>query len=92
MAILRLKEVMQQKGVTGVKLAQQIGSSAQTITNINSELTLPSLKTLVEIARALDVDIRELFNPTKSGATITQSNIDSTKELLESAIKLLKGE
>lgn len=91
MAVLRVKEIMRDKGYSRERLAEEMDVSLTTITNINQEHTLPSVETLLKLADVLDVDVRDLFVPTKGG-TVTQSNIDATKELLESAIKLLNGE
>jgi transcriptional regulator with XRE-family HTH domain len=90
MAILRLKEIMNLKGVSRDELANGVGVSATTISNISSEKNLPTIQLLLKIAEALDVDIRELFIPTK-GTAITQLEIDEAKDLIERAIVKLYG-
>ena len=90
MAILRLKEIMNLKGISRDELANGVGVSTTTISNISSEKNLPTIQLLLKIAEALDVDIRELFIPTR-GTAITQLEIDEAKELIERAIVKLYG-
>jgi transcriptional regulator with XRE-family HTH domain len=47
------------------ELAAQLGRNPNTITSICNNKSQPHLKDLKEIARVLDVDIRELLVPTK---------------------------
>jgi len=90
MEILRLKELMAQKGMSREDLASKVGVSMTTISNINSEKNLPSIHLLLQIAEALDVDIREMFVSTK-GNIITESEVKEAKSLLEKSLQILKG-
>ena len=90
MEILRLKEIMNQKGISREGLAKKVGVSMTTISNINSEKNLPTINLLLQIAEALDVDIREMFVPTK-GSLITQNEVDKTKILFEKGLNVLNG-
>lgn len=57
---LRIKEIMQEKGITQKKLAEDIG-----VAEISLSRSLrgnPTLDTLERIAAALNVPITELFN------------------------------
>jgi transcriptional regulator with XRE-family HTH domain len=90
MAILRLKELMAQKGMSREDLANKVGVSMTTISNINSEKNLPTIHLLLQIAEALDVDIREMFVPTK-GSVLTESEVEEAKVLLEKSLSILKG-
>jgi transcriptional regulator with XRE-family HTH domain len=90
MEILRLKELMTQKGIGREDLANKVGVSMTTISNINSEKNLPTIHLLLQIAEALNVDIREMFVPTK-GSVITESELEETKALLEKSLRILKG-
>jgi transcriptional regulator with XRE-family HTH domain len=65
MEILRLKNLLLEKGVTGKDLAEKVGVSAVTISTITSGNSFPKPELLKKIAEELDVDIRELFHPTK---------------------------
>ncbi len=88
MEVLRLKELMNLKGISREELANKVGVSTTTISNINSEKNLPTINLLLQIAEALDVDIREMFVPTK-GNLVVQSEIVEAKELIEKGLKLL---
>lgn len=60
--ILRLKEVLKEKGITLKDLAAMLG-----ITNVALSRIVngnPTIETLRKIATALNVDIRDLFNST----------------------------
>jgi transcriptional regulator with XRE-family HTH domain len=90
MAILRLKEIMNQKGMSRDDLSKLVNTSATTISNISSEKNLPTIQLLLKIAEALDVDVRELFVPTK-GSAITQMEVEEAKVLLEKSLNILEG-
>ena len=66
MILLRLKEILAEKKMTGKELADRVGVTQATISTINSGDTFPRGDLLVKIAEVLDVDVRELFHPTKS--------------------------
>jgi transcriptional regulator with XRE-family HTH domain len=65
MELLRLKELIKEKDTTGKDLAAKVGVSPVAISNITSGNSFPKPELLRSIADALDVDIRELFVPTK---------------------------
>jgi DNA-binding XRE family transcriptional regulator len=90
MTVLRLKEIMALKGMSRDELATRVEVSPTTISNISSEKNLPTIQLLLKIAESLDVDIREMFIPTR-GTSITQSEIDEAKALLEQSLYLLSG-
>lgn len=89
MAILRIKEIMNQKGISREDLADAVGVSKTTISNINTETNLPTIKLLLEISKALDVDVSELFVPTKDDI-ISQGEVIMARELIEKGLKILK--
>ena len=88
MEILRLKELMSQKGMSREELANKVGVSMTTISNINSEKNLPTIHLLLQIAEALDVDVREMFVPTK-GNIVTQNEVDEAKDYIEKGLRIL---
>lgn len=90
MEILRLKELMSQKGMSREDLANKVGVSMTTISNINSEKNLPTIHLLLQIAEALDVDVREMFVPTK-GNVVTQNEVDEAKDLIEKGLRILEA-
>ena len=66
MTINRIKIVLVEKQRTSKWLAEQLGKSENTVSRWCSNKVQPSLESLVEIARILDIEIRELLVPTKS--------------------------
>ncbi|MCK6609247.1 MAG: helix-turn-helix transcriptional regulator [Flavobacterium sp.] len=61
----RIKEVLVSKKVTQVWLASEIGKNINTVSAWSTNRRQPSLEDLYRISVLLDVDIRELLNPTK---------------------------
>lgn len=61
----RIKAVLAEKNVTNRELAAQLGKAETTVSRWCTNDMQPSLETLVEIAKVLDVDIRELLVKTK---------------------------
>ena len=87
MEVLRLKEIMKAKGVSREQLAEMVGVSKTTISNISGadiEKGLPTIKLLLQLAEKLDVDIRDMFVPTK------ESNIEEARQLIEQGLDKLK--
>ena len=62
--INRIKVVLVEKKKTNKWLADQIGKDQATVSKWCTNTTQPTLETLVETARILEVDIRELLGPT----------------------------
>lgn len=54
-------EVRQNKNMTLVELAQKAGIGKTTINNIENGKVSPTLKEMEALAKALDVQIRDLF-------------------------------
>lgn len=67
--ILRLKDLLKEKNVTGKELADKIGVAEMTISNIVKGKTFPKPETLLNISEALGVDVKDLFNSTSPNAT-----------------------
>ena len=65
MSILRLKEVLKTKGISGKDLADKVGVTPNTISFMATGKTQPRFDLLLQIAEVLDVDIRDLFYSTK---------------------------
>ena len=56
-----IKVVMAEKDKTGLWLSEQIGKSNTTVSKYLNQRVQPDLKTLNEIANALDVDVKDLL-------------------------------
>ncbi|MFT6638206.1 MAG: transcriptional regulator with XRE-family HTH domain [Flavobacterium sp.] len=90
MEVLRLKELMTLKGIAREELANKVGVSMTTISNICSEKNMPTIHLLLQIAEALDVDVREMFVPTK-GDVLFQDEINVAKGLIAKGLSVLNG-
>jgi len=62
----RLKIVLAEKKRTGKWLAEKTGKNEATVSRWCTNESQPSIETLFEIAKALDVNVRELLTETKS--------------------------
>lgn len=83
MNILRLKEIMAEQGVTGKELAEKIGVTPASISNIVQGNSFPKPETLIAIASALDVDVKDLFVSTKEAEALQPLYIKHGEKLVE---------
>lgn len=60
--MLQVKRICKQQGITLKQLAERMDVSPETVTRILSENGNPTLSTLVNIAKALNVEVYELFD------------------------------
>ncbi|WP_353120995.1 helix-turn-helix domain-containing protein [Dysgonomonas capnocytophagoides] len=58
---LRIKDLLKEKGMTNIAIAEKVGITRPNMSNIVNGKTKPSLDTLEKIADALNVHISELF-------------------------------
>ena len=65
MNILRLRELLKEKEMTGKELAERVGVSQNTISNIVNGYSFPKPELLLSISEKLDVDLKDLFISTK---------------------------
>lgn len=61
----RIKVTLVEKRKTGKWLAEQLGKSTCTVSKWCSNSIQPDLATLNKIAELLNVDVRDLINPSK---------------------------
>ena len=64
-AINRIKAALAEQAKTNKWLAEQLNKSETTISRWCTNEVQPSMENLVEIAKLLEVDVRELIKPTK---------------------------
>ena len=57
----RIRQLRDRKNLTQEKLAEKCGLSLDYIGKIEVSINRPGLKTLLKIANALDINIKELF-------------------------------
>ena len=62
----RLKAALAEQGKTNRWLSEQLGKSENTVSRWCANKVQPSITQLNEIANILNVDIKELLNPTKN--------------------------
>ncbi len=60
--INRIKIVLVEKKRTGKWLAEQLGKDPATISKWCTNAAQPSLETLLQIAKCLDVEVKDLLN------------------------------
>jgi len=63
--INRIKAILAEKQKTGKWLADQLAKSETTVSRWCTNEIQPSLETFLEIAKLLDVDVKELINSSK---------------------------
>ena len=63
--INRLKVVLAEKSKTNRWLADAIGKNEATVSRWCSNKSQPTTEGFLQIAKALDIDVRELLNKTK---------------------------
>lgn len=63
--INRLKVVLAEKGKTGKWLAEELGKDKATVSKWCTNRSQPDVNTFLQIAKLLEVDIRDLFNATE---------------------------
>ncbi len=61
----RIKDVLQEQGRSQTWLSEKIDRSYVIVTNYCNNNNQPSIPVLRKIAKVLDVDVRELLEPTK---------------------------
>ena len=59
---LRLKELRKSRGLTQEKLAEMIGRDTKHISKLEIAGSYPSVETLERIAKALNVELKDIFN------------------------------
>lgn len=62
MKLNRIKEVLENKGITQTWLAKQLGKSFSVVNAYACNRQQPPLETLFEIAKILNVTVQELIN------------------------------
>ena len=90
MGVLRIKDIMNEKNISRDELAKRVKLSPTTISNICNDASYPKYTKLALFAKALDVDVRELFYSTK-GSAIGKSELEDAKDHILKGLKILQG-
>ena len=61
----KIKEVLEEKGIKQTWLADKLGKSYNMVNGYVQNRQQPRLEVLIEIAKLLDVDVKELIVSTK---------------------------
>lgn len=61
MLVLKIKEIRSEKGLTQKQLSELSGISSSYIGDLERNEKIPSIVTICKLAKALEVDIKELF-------------------------------
>lgn len=69
MELLRLREILGEKKISGKLLADRLGLTPASVSNIVQGNSFPKPETLLKIAEVLEVDVKDLFNSTKTKET-----------------------
>ena len=78
----RIRHYRTLKGLTQSQLANAIGKTEETVSNIERGLNSTKLEVIDEIAKALSVDIMELFNFNEESRIKDKEKFASIKEVL----------
>ena len=70
----RLRDLRKARGLTLAQLGQQVGFSASYLSQIERGTTMPSLPKLATLARALAVEVRDLFEEGGSPRCVFRAN------------------
>jgi transcriptional regulator with XRE-family HTH domain len=60
--MLRVKSICRQQGITLKELAERMAVSPEVVTRVLSDSGNPTLSTLINMAKALNVNVYELFD------------------------------
>jgi transcriptional regulator with XRE-family HTH domain len=60
----KIREIREIRGMSQVVLAGKLNKSKETISNFERGKTIPSVATLVSLARVLDIQIKDFFDYT----------------------------
>lgn len=56
-----LKRIRTKKGITQIEIAKELGADRSFVSNIENGKTNPTLSTIANLAKALDVQVNELL-------------------------------
>lgn len=80
--LLKVGYYMKLNGISRDEMATRLKLTPATVTNITAGKTYPSVDLLLKIAEMFNVDIRDLFNPTK---------VNYQNQLEEATLLIKKG-
>ena len=89
----RIKSIRKKKNITQAELGRRMGISQQTIAQYEKAVEQPKYKTVVKLARALDVSLAELTSDTSFSSVIQffMPMIPPTVTAQEHAVRVVNG-
>src|SRR6202000_1857057 len=75
-----LRAVRKQRGLTLSSLAEQTGLTKSYLSKIERRQSAPSIAVALKVARALDVDVAQLFSDKSADETIVVDRADDRRE------------
>ncbi len=85
--LLKVGYFMKLNGVSRDEMANKLNLTTASITNITSGKTYPSIDLLLKIAEMFNLDIRDLFVPTKVNYT---DKLEEAKLLIKKGYEILE--
>ena len=85
----RLRYYRKNKKITLDTLAEKVGIEPQYLSSIEAGKHIPTLKIIISILNALNIDYSTLINATDYNCTITEQIIDNSKKLNDEEFELL---
>ena len=85
--LLKVGYYMKFNGVSREEMATRLNLTTASITNITSGKTYPSVDLLLVIAEMFNIDIRDLFTPTKVDYN---NQLEEAKSLIKKGYKILE--
>lgn len=85
--LLQIGYYMKLNGISREEMANRLNLTRASITNITSGKTYPSIDLLLKIAEIFNLDIRDLFVPTKVNYT---DQLEEAKSLIKKGYKILE--
>ncbi|MFK8284631.1 helix-turn-helix domain-containing protein [Capnocytophaga canis] len=79
--MLRIKDVLKEKGINQIELAEKLGVTRVGLNRIINGN--PTIETLLKIANVLEVDVRDLIEPTTATDTTPLYIKDDNGNLVE---------
>lgn len=88
--ILDLKKIISTSALSGKELAVKCNINPVYLSQIVTGKNLPSIETLLVIAKTLNVDIRDLFKPTLDISDDPIEVMKQVRDLLDQSIEKMK--
>ena len=79
----RVRAARKRRGYTQEQLADLIGRTVETVSNVERGRTIPTLETLDRLGHSLDVPLREFFDDRRDFAEVSNRRLELELRLTE---------